>query len=296
MPQGVTARRDALQRAVITWAAANLRSFPWRDHSPTPYRVLIAELLLKRTTAVAAARLYDAFLRNYPTPAHLRSASERALAKDMEPVGLYTQRARSMVQLAQYLEEYEAGIVPSSLERLRKVPGLGDYSARAILSFGYGVPVAVVDSNVARIFQRLFRSEMPHRPSPGLLQGIADFLLPESEHRAFNFGLLDIGALVCRYTAPKCHDCPLIGICDFATGSGAGTAYGVDDHPAKGLRRARTAKGLSLAGLAQAAGLSKMTVINLEAGRTRPRSDTVRKLAIALGVSTDEVADGPLQR
>ena len=200
-----------------------------------------------------------------------------------------------MVRFAQYLDEYEAGVVPSTLDRIRKVPGLGDYSGRAVLSFGYGVPIAVVDSNVARIFQRLFRSEIPQRPSPGLLQGIADFLLPESEHRTFNFGLLDIGALVCRYAVPKCHDCPLSEMCDFASGLGVGIAYRDDDHPVPGLRRARTAKGLTLVGLAQAAGLSKMTVINLEAGRTRPRSDTVRKLAIALGASTDEITEGSLQ-
>lgn len=284
------ARRDALQRAVLVWATVNGRAFAWREPGSTPYRILVAELLLKRTTATAASRLYTPFLRKYPTPKDLAMSSEEDLTRDLVPVGLYVQRAKAVARLAQYLDNHESGMVPTTLERLKRVPGLGDYSARAILSFGHGTPVAVVDANVARILQRLFQEVMPRRPSQGLLQSVADSILPKSDHQMFNFGLLDIGALVCRYVDPKCDACPLIGLCDYA--SGAGKAQEHAKPLTSRLRQVRMRKGVSLVKLARDARVTKLTIINIEAGRTRPRTDTVRKLAGALGVPPEEVAPG----
>ena len=283
-------RRDALQKAMLGWVATNGRSFPWRKPAATPYQVLVAELLLKRTTASAAARLFPQFLYKYPAHAHLVTSSEEELARDLVPVGLHVQRAKAVVRLAQYLDKHESGMVPTTLERLKRVPGLGDYSARAILSFGHGTPVAVVDANVARILQRLFQEVMPRRPSQGLLQSVADSILPKSDHQMFNFGLLDIGALVCRYVDPKCAACPLIGLCDYA--SGAGKAQEHAKPLTSRLRQVRMGKGVSLVKLARDARVTKLTIINIEAGRTRPRTDTVRKLAGALGVPPEEVAPG----
>ena len=284
----LTARRDALQTALLTWASVNGRAFPWREPGSTPYQILIAELLLKRTTAIAASRLYTPFLNKYPTLRDLAMASEDELTRDLVTVGLYVQRAKTIVQLSQYLDEHEAGTVPASLERLKMVPGLGDYSARAILSFGHRVPAAVVDANVARILQRVFQTVMPRRSSQGLLQSVADSLLPKRDHQMYNFGLLDIGALVCRYVNPKCDACPLKGLCDCASGGGE-LQEGVKT-PASRLRQMRLSKSVSLVKLSQAARVTKSTIINMEAGRTQPRPETIRKLAAALLVQPDEVA------
>ena len=282
------ARRDALQRAVLAWASVNGRTFPWRETGSTPYQILIAELLLKRTTAIAASRLYTPFLHKYPTLRDLAMASEDELTRELVPVGLYVQRAKTMAQLSQYLDEHEAGTVPVSLERLKMVPGLGDYSARAILSFGHRVPAAVVDANVARILQRVFQTVMPRRSSQGLLQSAADSLLPKRDHQMYNFGLLDIGALVCRYVNPKCDACPLRGLCDYAPG-GDRLQEGAET-PTSRLRQIRLSKRVSLVKLAQASRVAKSTIINMEAGRTHPRPDTIRRLATALLVRPDEVA------
>ena len=254
----------------------------------TPYQILIAELLLKRTTAIAVSRLYTSFLHKYPTLRELATTSEDELIKDLVPVGLYVQRAKSMARLSQYLDEHEAGTVPASLERLKMVPGLGDYSARAILSFGHRVPAAVADANVARILHRVFQTVMPRRSSQRLLQSVADSLLPESDHQMFNFGLLDIGALVCRYVNPKCDACPLRGLCDYASG-GSKLQDGVATSTSH-LRQMRLSRSVSLVKLAQAARVAKSTIINMEAGRTHPRPDTIRKLATALLVRPDEIA------
>lgn len=282
------ARRDALQAAVLAWASVNGRPFPWREPGSTPYQILIAELLLKRTTAIAASRLYTAFLRKYPTLRDLATTSEDELARDLVPVGLYVQRAKTMAQLSQYLDEHEAGTVPDSLEQLKMVPGLGNYSTRAILSFGHRVPAAVVDANVARILQRVFQTVMPRRASQRLLQSVADSLMPKRDHQMYNFGLLDIGSLVCRYVNPKCDSCPLRGLCDYASG-GDRLQEGVET-PRSRLRQIRLSKRVSLVKLAQASRVAKSTIINIEAGRTHPRPDTIHRLATALLVRPDEVA------
>ena len=284
------ARRDALQTAVLNWASFNGRAFPWRDPRSTPYQILIAELLLKRTTAVAASRLYPPFLHKYPTLRELAMASEDELTRDLVTVGLYVQRAKTIVQLCQYIDEHESGTVPASLERLKMVPGLGDYSARAILSFGHRVPAAVVDANVARILHRVFQTAMPRRPSQGLLQSVADSLMPKrgKNHQMYNFGLLDIGALVCRYVNPKCDACPLRGLCDYA--SGGDRLQESVETPTSRLREIRLSKRVSLVKLSQASRVAKSTIIDMEAGRTNPRPDTIRRLATALLVRPDEVA------
>lgn len=280
----IAQRRDAFQRGILFWGSSHLRSYPWRLFRQNPYAVLVAELLLKRTTAAAAARVYDDFLRKFPTPAQLAAATEDELARDLAPVGLHLQRAKAIAELARYLIECESGSVPESLDRLLRVPGLGDYAARAVRSFGYGIPSAVVDANVARVICRVFGKEMPPRPSPPVLQAVADAVFPRRAHREFNFGMLDLGALVCRYVRPKCDECPLSVICDLY-GSDCSTDREVFHSR---LREIRLANKMSLAELAKKSGVSKLTIINIEAGRTTPRPETIQRLTVALGVSSRE--------
>ena len=288
-------KKPAFQTAVLRWSKSNTRWFPWRSHSRSSYEILVAELLLKRTTATAAASIYETFLMKYPSIDVLSNASEGQLAQDLEGVGLYRQRARATYRLAQYLVDFGDGRVPATLSDLLKVPGIGEYSARAILSFGYGRPAAVVDNNVVRVLGRVFQDLMPEHPSPGLLQELADTLLPERGHREFNFGLLDLGALVCRNVRPHCNSCPLRDICDYASSREYPSPKKESTVPR--LRELRTQRNLSLLNLAEKAQVSKLTIINIEAGRTKPRPATLKKLAEALEVtlaslmSIDERAD-----
>ena len=248
---------------------------------------MVAELLLKRTTAAAAARTYEPFLEKYPSVNSLAQATEEELAQDFKSVGLYAQRAKAVSKLAQHLTEQEAGSIPSTLDRLSKVPGLGAYSTRAVLSFGYGKPAAVVDANVVRVLTRVFQKDLPEHPSANFLQNLADAILPEKSHREFNFALLDLGALVCRYVKPNCNLCPLFNICDYANRQQGPQEEEV--HFTSRVRQTRMQKNLSLVKLANKAKVSKLTIINIEAGRTSPRRETVRKLADALGVFPEEL-------
>lgn len=274
-------RRLRVRHRLLAWAAEYLRDFPWRQSVTSPYGVLIAELLLKRTTATAAARAYGPFLERYPTPRHLALSSQGELAHTLGPLGLSSQRAVAVKKLAQALTERQ-GLIPSTLATLRALPGLGDYSARAIMSFGHDIPVAVVDGNVERVIRRVFQHSISAGTSRPTFQAIADTLLPRKHHRNFNFAMLDLGSLVCRPSRPLCHICPLQRVCDYAKSPAANT-------DATALRTVRKAKGMSLAKLAALADTSKLTIINIEARRTTPRAETVKKLADALGVSASEL-------
>ena len=270
---------------VLEWAATNLSDFPWRA-SRSAYHVLVAELLLKRTTATAAARHYRDFLSRFPTLDSIAAASEGEVVQAFAVVGLQRQRARAMKRLAGWLLSRYGGSIPGDLGSLIEVPGLGNYSAAAILSFGHGVPIAIVDANVERILLRVFGSSLPPHPSQALLNEVAQRLLPGDEHQNYNYGLLDLGRLVCRYVAPRCGECPLNLICDYArVGADAreGTQHGMTTHARK-LRMIRRERGLSQKRLAEMARMSKRTVGHIESGRTSPRRETLEKLAWVLQV------------
>ena len=276
---------------VLKWADKNFGDFPWRQHR-SPYEILVAEVLLKRTTASAAARVYDDFLHRFPSLQVIASAPYEELVKALSSVGLQRQRAHSMKHLAGWLLSQHDGSIPSDLEGLLEVPGLGDYSATAILSFGYGVPAAVLDANVERILLRVFGNTLPPRPSWTVLRELAQILLPKEGHREYNYGLLDLGRLICRYSDPKCGECPLASVCDFIRANGEGTHRLVEDNdvaiPPR-LRAIRQDRRLSLKRLADAARVSKLTVIRIETGRTTPRRATLEKLARVLCVRPEEL-------
>ncbi len=266
----------ATRALLLRWSANHCRDLPWRKTRDS-YPILLAELLLKRTTATAVSKVYEQLLQKYPTLYHLAGASQRELAEELRPLGLYRQRASAIARLAAYLTVEEQGTIPTSLERLLKVPNLGDYSARAILSFAIGVPYAVLDSNVERILYRLHQNRLHDRLSRARLQMVADSLLPVKRHREFNFALLDLGSLICRPSYPKCDQCPVWSLCDFAHNGVSVKIATIED-----IRKSR---GLSLVGLSHASGLSKTAVINIEKARTKPSPKSVDKLAKALGTS-----------
>lgn len=283
--RAVSDRKSTIQRQIVKYAQdGDRRPYPWRDPDRTPYEILIAEVVLKRTTATAANRVYTDILRSFPTVQQLDGASLDEVALALTPIGLQRQRARSLKRLATYLIEHEKSCIPNELERLLNIPGVGDYTARAVLSFAFKKPVAVVDSNVERILRRLFQAYLPERPGQYLFQVLADVLLSTKHHRAFNFGTLDLGALVCRSGVPLCNRCPLDHACDYYHSLGDNRDPATEDHahPYLWVRRLRQTKRLSLKALAEKANVSKLTVIRIERGLTTPRSETIEKLSVAL--------------
>lgn len=212
----IAQRRLRVVRRLLRWSRKNFRDFPWRDPGASPYQVLIAELLLKRTTSTAAARLYPTFIEHFPSFSSIAEAPSEYLAESLRPIGLHRQRADGMKQLARHVCDTHQSELPASVESLQGLPHAGPYAARAVASFAFGKRAAVVDSNVVRILNRLLRDSLPAKPTVGLLQEVADSLGPRRSHRLFNYALLDLGATICRYDRPRCDLCPLAAVCDTA--------------------------------------------------------------------------------
>lgn len=282
---------------VLVWFSANGVDFPWRK-SNEPYPILIAEVLLKRTTAAAAARVYSEFLERFPSFRAIEATPEEEMIDALSGVGLQRQRARALKTTAAWILEKHDGKTPSDLSTLTATPGLGAYNAAAIACFAFAERVPIVDSNVERILTRVFGGSFKDRPSATKLRDLAQDLLPDSDYQCFNYGLLDLGRLVCRPAHPKCVECPVNSICDFFAQRDANTKTGHRRSDARQasskLRELRIQRGLSLTELAKTANVSKLTVINIEADRTRPKQSTISKLASALNVDPTELSNSPV--
>jgi A/G-specific adenine glycosylase len=212
--EAVKSKKPFLQRAVIKWATNNLREFPWRKER-TPYRILVAEILLRRTTSSAVLRIYEKFLVSHPKIGDLANANEKELETFLSTIGYQKQRAKILKEIAAFIVREYGGEIPRSAEKLLRIPHVGPYITGAILSFGYDRPAAIVDSNVIRIFKRVFSKSLPGKTSPQIIQDMSSVLVPTRAHDIYNLGLLDLGALVCRYDYPRCPICPLKSICDY---------------------------------------------------------------------------------
>ncbi len=208
-------RSRNLQWNLITWERTNGRKFPWRDPHRTPYQVLVSEVLLKRTTSTAAARTYNKFVKKYPRLRDFLSARSDEVEDLVRGIGLQTQRREAFQEIARTIKSRFGGILRPDFLELSSIKHVGSYTAAAIMSFGFGIPAPLVDSNVARIYSRMFvRTIGKEKPDERLMHEVASGLLPFKSHSEYNYGLLDLGATVCRYDYPRCTICPVAKLCD----------------------------------------------------------------------------------
>jgi A/G-specific adenine glycosylase len=236
---------------------------------------------LKRTTASAAVKVYEPFLERFPDLARLSEASFTDLETLFSPLGLHKQRAKSTAAMTVYLSSDYSSEIPAGLCELLKIPGIGQYSSRAVLSFGFDRPFAVVDGNVQRILGRVYGSEIVSGSTVTQHQQIVDRLLPIKRHREFNYALIDIGSMVCRPSMPKCGDCPLLEVCDYHNGLSNHTKQSLPPQ-ALFIKQTRERRKMSLVTLSELSGVSKPTIANIEKGRTNPKAKTVEKVLRAL--------------
>ncbi len=199
---------------LLAWHENNTRRFPWRAADLEPWHVLMAEMCLHRTRADQVAPVFEALLKLAPTPQEMVEHAEEAL-EVMRSLGLRW-RAENIVKVAQALVEVFDGVVPETDLELRMLPGVGDYVAQAVLCFGFGRRAVLIDTNTVRITSRLYGRDAARRWQLRVdLHRMAGDNGPDA---AFNFALLDLGALVCTARSPRCSECPLNEIC--VTGAG----------------------------------------------------------------------------
>lgn len=198
------AHREVHDR-LLAWYARDGRDLPWR-RTRDPYAILVAEVMLQQTGVDRVIPRWQAWLDRFPTLQALASASSADAIRAWQGLG-YNLRALRLHAIARQVTEDGDGRLPSDLDGLMRLKGIGRYTAGAVACFAYEQPVAMVDTNVRRVLGRVFGVE------PAAVDALADDLLPAQAAYPWNQALMDLGATVCRARQPLCLTCPLLGAC-----------------------------------------------------------------------------------
>src|SRR5687767_3459866 len=191
-----------MQQALLDWSAATRRDLPWR-RTRDPWAVLVSELMLQQTQVPRVVPKYQAFLERFPTPAACAAAPLGDVVTAWAGLG-YNRRAVNLHRAATAVVERHGGALPDDLDALLALPGVGPYTARAVLAFAFERDIGVLDVNAARVLARAWGVTA---------QQDADALVPTGRGWAWNQAALDLGATVCTRRQPKCTDCPLVTRC-----------------------------------------------------------------------------------
>lgn len=235
MEGGVSSRKRQtfFIEKLLDWYELNGRIFSWRERTLTPYEVLVLEILLQRTPAERVDKIFPKFIKKYPGPRALLKSSKRFLVSDLKTLGL-RKRVKNLKELARQLVKEWKGRVPKDVDKLTKLPGVGIYAANAVLCFSYGKVVPLVDTNVARVLQRVFA--LPSSGDPNTDKHLWTFvreLLPATKAKEFNWALIDFGAVVCRPKNPLCNECSMLDFCSYRQQ----LAFIAEGHPNGGSSR-----------------------------------------------------------
>lgn len=198
---------------LLDWFTANARDLPWR-RTLDPYQVWISEIMLQQTQMDRAVGFFERFVARFPDARALAAASEDEVLKLWEGLGYYS-RARNLRKAARIITDEHGGVFPASHEAVRALPGVGPYTAGAVMSVAYNDPRPAVDANVERVFSRLLDLDGPVS-APVVRRHIlaaAWELLPQENARAFNQALMELGALVCGPRRADCAACPVAELC-----------------------------------------------------------------------------------
>ena len=199
--------RKAFRRALLQWYGANRRELPWRQTSD-PYRIWISEIMLQQTRVSAVVEKYREFLERFPTVEALAGSRLPAVLAAWSGLGYY-RRARSLHAAAREIVAQSAGGIPRTSEGLRRLPGIGRYTAAAIASIAFAERVAVVDGNVQRVLSRI----SGRRLSAGQAWKRAEEVLDCASPGDFNQAMMELGAAICLPGEPHCRSCPVVRWC-----------------------------------------------------------------------------------
>jgi len=206
--QYLTDNREKARTRLLTWFGRYARELPWRD-TPTPYEVWVSEVMLQQTQVETVRSYYRRFLGRFPTVQTLAAASQEDVLKLWEGLGYYS-RARSLHKAAQIIVDTHNGELPADIIALRRLPGIGPYTAGAIASIAFGIPAPAVDGNVRRVMARILA--MP-TPSQALLEDTVSLWMPEDAAGPFTEALMELGATICSPRLPSCQLCPWQALC-----------------------------------------------------------------------------------
>lgn len=221
--------------ALLRWFAVDKRQLPWRAEGterPDPYRVWLSEIMLQQTTVAHASPYFEAFTRRWPTVESLAAAPDGEVMAAWAGLGYYA-RARNLIACARTVAGALGGRFPDDEEGLRKLPGIGRYTAAAIAAIAFGRRAVVVDANVERVVARLFAVPLALPAAREEIYRLAGSITPDENAGDFAQAMMDLGATICTPRAPDCGRCPLADRC------AARSAGSPELYPLKAAKRAR---------------------------------------------------------
>ena len=203
---------NGFAQTLLKWFEAYGRELPWRE-THDPYAIWLSEIILQQTQVKQGWDYWQRFMRRWPTVNDLAAASEDEVLREWQGLGYYS-RARNLHYAARQI--VALGHFPDTLEEIKQLKGVGDYTAAAIGSIAFGLPAAVVDGNVYRVLARYFGVETAINSTEGKKEfaALAQSLLPEASAGLYNQAIMDFGAIQCTPQSPKCVVCPLQESCE----------------------------------------------------------------------------------
>lgn len=199
-------------RILLDWFRENGRELPWRQ-THDPYAIWLSEIILQQTQVKQGWEYWERFMHRWPTVGDLAAASEDEVLREWQGLGYYS-RARNLHFAARQI--VALGYFPDTFEDIKKLKGVGDYTAAAIGSIAFGLPTAVVDGNVYRVLARHYGIDTPINTTEGekVFAALAQELLPSTDASAYNQAIMDFGAIQCTPQSPHCESCPLMESCE----------------------------------------------------------------------------------
>ena len=205
--------KQSFRRRLLSWYAKHRRDLPWRKSS-NPYRVWVSEVMLQQTQVETVKPYFQRFMKALPTVKKLATADEQQVLRLWEGLGYY-RRARGLHAAAKQIVAEHAGRFPKDVVTLQTLPGIGRYTAGAIVSIAYDTRAPILEANTIRLFARLigYREDPTKSAGQKVLWQTAEEVLPRKDIANFNQGLMELGSLVCKPANPRCHECPVASLC-----------------------------------------------------------------------------------
>jgi len=224
-----------LRSAALEWYWPRRHAYAWRRGPTSPYRTLVSEVMLQQTQAARVEPIFEAFIARFPDIGALAEASRADVLRAWAGLG-YNRRGVALHEAARAIVRDHDGRVPRDQVALRRLSGVGAYTAAAVASIGYGEPVSAMDTNVRRITARAIHGAEPDEVAPDRLADDAQAWLDPSAPGEWNQALMDLGRVFCR-PAPRCRDCPLASHCRFRAAGRTARPSGRRQPPFEGSPR-----------------------------------------------------------
>ena len=210
--------QNKFSKILLKWRDKNnLDSlYPWRN-SKSKYKILLSEVLLKKTTRKQVAKEWDSIVSHYRNFSDIQKANSREIKKVLRPLGLEHTRSKHLKELSKKILDDCDGVIPKTKNELLSLPGVGPYTANAVLCFAFGHDVSMLDVNILRVLKRVFSldAENSRDRTNKKLWEFVESLPPKGKGKAFNYAILDFAGEICTASNPKCNKCPMSKICDY---------------------------------------------------------------------------------